>query len=102
MEHRSPKSRYLRTNRKYFEKQLGHIERRQARIRRIRQKINEGIKNQEVLGHEEGPQSPILDYYIGKTQDHPLDLGALAQKAAADPAAKVFSMPFFHEWGLQN
>ncbi len=40
LEHRSSKSRYLRTNRKNFEKQLGDIERRQARNRRIRQKLN--------------------------------------------------------------
>lgn len=36
LEHRSPKSRYTCTDRKGFIKQLTVIERRQARIRRIR------------------------------------------------------------------
>ena len=36
LEHRSPKSRYACTDRKSFIKQLTVIERRQARIRRIR------------------------------------------------------------------
>lgn len=91
LEHRCPKSRYLRTNRKDFEKQLGHIERRQARIRRIRQKLNESIKIQEVLLYEKGPESPALEYHIGKTQNHPLDLGTFIQEAHTDPAVKVLS-----------
>lgn len=74
---------------------MGHIERRQARIRRIRQRLNESTKKKETLEREKAPQSPIVDYHIGKTQVHPLDLGALAQKAGADPAAKVFFIPFF-------
>ncbi len=48
LEHRSPKSRYRRTSHKQFEKQLGHIERRQARIRRIRQKLNASGKTRIV------------------------------------------------------
>lgn len=95
LEHRSPKSRYLRTSRKDFEKQLGCIERRQARIRRIRQKLVESTKNQEVLIHEKGPESAALDYHIGKTQNHPLDLGTFAQQAGTDPAAKVFYITVF-------
>lgn len=90
LEHRSPKSRYRRTNRKDFEKQLGHVERRQARIRRIRQKLNESGKIREILAREKGPESSASDYHIGKTQNYPLDLGAIAQKAYSDPAAQVF------------
>ena len=40
LEHRIPKSRYKRTSRKKFIKQLTEIEWRQARLRRIRQKLN--------------------------------------------------------------
>lgn len=80
LEHRSPKSRYLRTSRKNFESQLGQIERRQTRIRRIRQKLDNYIKNCQTLSHEKGPELPTLDYHIGQSQNYPLDLGHLAQE----------------------
>lgn len=89
LEHRSPKSRYLRTSRKHFEQQLGHIERRQARIRRIRQRLNGNGKNHGVLMHEKGPVSSASAYHIGKTQNHPMDLEAIARRAEGDFAAKV-------------
>ncbi|KAF8956820.1 hypothetical protein BDZ97DRAFT_1763402 [Flammula alnicola] len=91
LDHRSPKSRYLRTSRKNFEKQLGSIERRQARIRRIRQRLNKSGRIQETLLHEKGPESPTSDYHIGKTQNHPLDLGVIARETSHDPAAKNFT-----------
>lgn len=94
LEHRSPKSRFLRTSRKDFEKQLGRIERRQARIRRIRQRLNEsGNDIQESFIQEKGPEAEATvaaTYHIGKTQNHPLDIGILARKNYLDPAAKVF------------
>ncbi len=89
LEHRSPKSRYLRTSRKDFEKQLGRIERRQARIRRIRQKLDDSKKIRESFVKEKGPQSTDITYHIGKTQNHPLDVRDLAQKHRLDPAARV-------------
>ncbi|KJA23581.1 hypothetical protein HYPSUDRAFT_101562, partial [Hypholoma sublateritium FD-334 SS-4] len=60
LEHRSPKSRYLRTSRKNFEEQLSRIERRQAR-----------------------PESMSSNYHIGKTQNHALDLGSLARESGS-------------------
>ncbi|KJA25469.1 hypothetical protein HYPSUDRAFT_94104, partial [Hypholoma sublateritium FD-334 SS-4] len=90
LEHRSPKSRYLRTNRKDFEKQIGFIERRQARIRRIRQKLDNRNKTQKVLVHEKGPKSWDSEYHIGKTQNHPLDLRVFVEEKRYDPAAKDF------------
>ena len=90
MEHKSPKSRYLRTSRKNFEKELGCIERRQARIRRIRQKIDNSRKIQNVLKHEKGPEELDCAYHIGKTQDYPLDLRVFTQEKFHDPAAKVY------------
>ncbi|KJA13829.1 hypothetical protein HYPSUDRAFT_99722, partial [Hypholoma sublateritium FD-334 SS-4] len=91
LEHRSPKSRYLRTSRKHFEKQLGHIERRQARIRRIRQRLNGNGKIRSVLIHEKAPDPSASTYHIGKTQNHPIDLGAIARRAEGDFAAKDFT-----------
>ena len=105
MEHRSPKSCYLRTNRKNFEKQLGNIEQRQARIRRIRTNLNENSKaeetekteqlektekTEEALMHEKGPELADVSYHIGKTQNYPIDLGPFSQKANNDPAVKVY------------
>lgn len=87
LEHRSPKSRYLRTSRKDFEKQLGCIERRQARIRRIRQKLTSSTRC--ALAHEKGPESSACAYHIGKTQNSPLDLGTLARDNCHDPAVQV-------------
>lgn len=88
LEHRSPKSRYLRTSRKDFEKQLGSIERRQARIRRIRQKLSS--KTEATFVYEKGPESSASAYHVGKTQNHPLDLGVLYRDNHHDPAVKVF------------
>ncbi len=88
LEHRSPKAHYLRTSRKEFEKQLGSIERRQARIRRIRQKLSSTTRSTFV--HEKGPESSASTYHIGKTQNHPVDLGVLSQQYCRDPAVKVF------------
>lgn len=92
LEHRSPKSRYLRKSRKDFERQLGCIERRQARIRRIRQKMNSNNKIQNTFVHEKGPVSLTANssYHIGKTQNYPLDHRVFSAENRHDPAAKVF------------
>jgi hypothetical protein len=39
LEHRTRKARYRRTDRKNFQKQLAQIERRTARLRRIRARL---------------------------------------------------------------
>ncbi len=90
LEHRSGKSRYRRTNRKEFEKQLSQIERRQARIRRIRQRLNARIRAEESFIREKRPEWAAEGaYHIGKTQNHPLDVRVLAKESCHDPAAKV-------------
>ncbi len=86
--HRSPKSRYIRTNRKDFEKQLGGIERRQARIRRIRQKLSRSTR--PVLAHEKGPESSAFTHHIGASQNYPIDLGVFIRDNCHDPAVQVF------------
>ncbi len=80
LEHRSPKSRYLRTSRKGFETQLGSIERRLARIRRIRQKLSSS--SHVTLAHEKGPESSSCDYYIGSHRTIHLILECLLQISA--------------------
>lgn len=68
---------------------MTQIERREARIRRIRQKFNEASKVRVVLKHEKGPESSACDYHIGKTQNHPINLDVLTRDNRNDPAAKV-------------
>lgn len=86
MEHRTPKSRYLRTSRKGFLKQLTQIERRQARIRRIRKNLG---KDEEARTSQDVAISLEARYQIGKTQNQPVDLMSFIYKNAADPAVKV-------------
>jgi hypothetical protein len=85
LEHRNPKSRYTRTSRKGFLKQLTQIERRQARIRRIREELVKANKlPQETLASD-----PEVPYNIGKSQNLPVDLTPFLQAHADDPATKV-------------
>lgn len=90
LDHRSPKSRYFRTSRKQFERQLAQIERREARIRRIRQKIEKA--GQQTLKADLQPSSETSSlerYYIGKTQNNPMNLGLFLRENQRDPVIQV-------------
>jgi len=82
---------------------MTQIERRQARIRRIRERLSatqaQGPKPPNALSTA-GPLSNIPSseasyadaenrYSIGKTQNHPLDLFPFLRENGHDPAAKV-------------
>jgi hypothetical protein len=84
LEHRTAKSRYRRTSKKNFVLQLAHIERRQARIRRIRQKLAKSLRNVEAVS-----KNPDVKYCIGKDEKHPHDIGTFLRSHAGDPAVKV-------------
>jgi hypothetical protein len=85
LHHRTPKSRYTRTSRKSFVKQLAQIERRQARIRRLCEKL---LKS-GTLASETVPCISDEPYNIGKSQNHPVNVTQLLRKHAEDPAIKV-------------
>lgn len=86
LEHRTPKSRYTRTSRKGFEKQLAKIERLQASVRRIRQKVRKpGIRPDK----DSVPESSSVKYHIGKTQNNPMNLGTFLHEYRSDPATQV-------------
>lgn len=89
MEHRTPKSIYSRTSRKGFLKQMTRIERRQARIRRIRERLNtnRNASAETVMGTLSS--SPDARYHIGKTQNQPEHIIAFVQRHTEDPAVKV-------------
>ena len=87
LEHRTVKSRYKRTSRKGYLKQLTQIERREFRLRRIRRKFNETRKL--TLKPDKRPESSACRYHIGKTQNNPINLGSFLQENRHDPAVKV-------------
>jgi hypothetical protein len=73
----------MRTSRKDFVRQLTRIERRQARIRRIRES---GIGSAQL---ESVSSVPDERYNIGKSQHRPIDLDGFIRKNSDDPALKV-------------
>jgi hypothetical protein len=89
LEHRTPKSRYKRTSKKNYLKQLTQIERRQARIRQIRRQLNAGKTTSACDGEVEYASSPKARYYIGKSQNEPVVLPIFLQENRGDPAIKV-------------
>jgi hypothetical protein len=86
LEHRSPKARYTRTSRKRFIKQMTQIERRQARLRRIRAKHHKEAGN---VMNEDIARSPEAHHHIGKSQNFPENICSFVQKNRGDPAVKV-------------
>jgi hypothetical protein len=81
--------RYKRTDRKEFVKQLTRIERRQARVRRIRPQPYERLPSDE-----ECPTTPEAHHTIGATENFSEHLGLFIQKYAGDPAIEVRSLAF--------
>jgi len=87
LEHRKPKGRYIRTDRrKNFVKQLTQIERRQARICRIKQNLS-------TRSHysEEVSKSPDVHHHIGIHENYYEHIGTFLRTHSADPAVKVVS-----------
>lgn len=88
LEHRNPKARYRRTSKKHFVKQLSRIERRQARIRRIRDRYLGASK--AISSVESNTTiSPEAHHHIGKSQNEYEPIGAFLLKNAEDPAIEV-------------
>jgi hypothetical protein len=87
LEHRTSKARYGRTSRKDYIKQMTRLERRQNRLRHIRDKLG----TQKVVMEDEAASTgtPDLHHYIGKSQNTPLHIGTYLQRYANDPAIKV-------------
>ncbi|KIJ57944.1 hypothetical protein HYDPIDRAFT_34653 [Hydnomerulius pinastri MD-312] len=71
-----------------LEHRLAAIERRQARIRRIRVRS----QREALTGDDPVPDAPDLRHVIGKSQNYPADLTKFVQSNLDDPAAKDFSV----------
>jgi hypothetical protein len=85
LEHRTPKARYRRTDKKDFVRQLARIERREARLRRIRAKLS----NAGQLQEETVAADPQKHHHIGRSQNNYHHIGTFLRNNAADPAVKV-------------
>jgi hypothetical protein len=84
LEHRTPKYRYKRTDKKKpFIKQLARIERREARLRRIRAKLSKD-NTREAVGN-----TPHEHHHIGVSQNQFEHLGTFLRDHSGDPAIKV-------------
>ena len=86
LEHQTPKSRYKRTDKKKpFIKQLAQIERREARLRRIRARLSKGSDNAgEAVGN-----TPHEHHHIRVSQKQSEHLGTFLRDHSEDPAIKV-------------
>lgn len=87
LEHRKPKRRFVRTSRKLFVRQLARIERREARVRRIRQRLYG--KTKRTKQDDEGMPGPEIHHHMGKTENDWLEMGSFLRDNNGDPAIKV-------------
>lgn len=89
LEHRNAKSRYKRTSKRFVTKQMAQIERRQKRIRRIRQKILK--EGGDPSGNRNEVKANNLDaqHHIGISENLHEDIGLFLRKREGDPAVKV-------------
>ncbi|KIK32395.1 hypothetical protein CY34DRAFT_101573 [Suillus luteus UH-Slu-Lm8-n1] len=86
LEHRTSKARYHRTDKKGFVKQITSIERREARIHRIRDRQSP----HGTVIDEEVATSPEARFHVGKSQNYPENIPLFLQRHLGDPAIKDF------------
>lgn len=84
LEHRTSKARYLRTDRKAFVKQLTRMERRQTRLRRIKQKLSTSTRVEDVA------TTPDAHHHIGLSENRYEHIGTFLRTNSGDPAIKGF------------
>jgi hypothetical protein len=83
LEHRTSKSRYLRTSRRSVPQQLSRIERRQRRINTVRERLQCSPVSDPLVNN------PRMQYNIGESQKCPVHIPTFLQKNEGDPAVKV-------------
>jgi len=84
LEHRRSKARYKRTNKKLFVRQLTRIERREARLRRIRIMLSMDRGSDEKVA-----SIPQEHHHIGVSQNQYEHIGTFLKRNSGDPAIKV-------------
>jgi len=93
LEHRKPKSRYKRTDRKLFVRQLAQIERREARLRKIRARHAKDGR----VGAEKVAATPQEHHHIGVSQNQFEHIGSFLRIHGDDPATQVSPIKY-HGW----
>jgi hypothetical protein len=89
LEHRVSKSRYKRTSKKEYVRQLTQIERRQARIRAIRQKMS---TKKTTVAEDENVSNDLRSHHcIGISEKNAEHFGTFLRLGSSDPAVKVSS-----------
>ena len=89
LEHRRAKSGYKRTSKKNFTKQLAQIERRQSRIKRIRQKLSKEGRLLNRIREDATAKHLDVHHHIGISENQYQDIGSFLRAQAGDPAVKV-------------
>jgi hypothetical protein len=91
LEHRTSKARYKQTDKKDFVRQLAKIERREARLRRLRAKLSDGGLSDggQLQDEETVAADPLKHHHIGRSQNNYYHIGTFLRNNAADPAVKV-------------
>jgi hypothetical protein len=89
LEHRTSKSRLPWTNGRSIPHQLAKIERRQRRIRTIREKLQRSRPQVET---EDVANDPRVQYSMGKSQKWPVHVPTFLKKNDGDPAIKVCNL----------
>ena len=84
LEHRSPKAWHRRTDRKNFVQQMTQMERRQARIRRIKHRLSSTRAQAEHVAAESEAH-----YHIGVSQNRHKHIGTFLRFHEGDPAINV-------------
>ncbi|KAH7909551.1 hypothetical protein BJ138DRAFT_1197527 [Hygrophoropsis aurantiaca] len=93
LEHRTPKRWYTRTSRKQYVGQITRIERRQTRIRRIRERLGNrtGGSSETHADEDSAMACPSgVHHVIGSSQNIPCDIPSFVQKYTGDPAIQEF------------
>ena len=86
-EHRTSKARFLRTSGRSIPKQLSGIERRQRRVRTIRQNLDGGhsqIEQEPIVANDPG-----IQYEMGGSENFPVHVPTFLQRNQGDPAIQV-------------
>jgi hypothetical protein len=89
LEHRTSKARYGRTSQKDYIRQMARLERRQSRLRHIREKLGPEIVQAIPMTDDEVASTPDMHHYIAKSQNTPVHIGTYLQRYSNDPAIKV-------------
>lgn len=87
LEHRRPKARFSRTDKKKYIKQMTRIEQREMRLRRIQAKLR---KTGKVIDVNDSKRRLLsCHHHIGISQKHYEHIGTFLWKNAGDPAIQV-------------